>query len=72
MKDILKYFVTKEDNKDIHKEVTRENGDKITQNTSIKTTYYEIPQEVKEVLIQEFRSKLHEDKHARLLRDKEL
>ena len=72
MKSILKYFVTKEDNKDIHKEVTRENGDKITQNTNIKTTYYEIPQEVKEVLIQEFRSKLQEDKHARLLRDKEL
>ena len=72
MKSILKYFVTKEDNKDIHKEVTRENGDKITQNTNIKTTYYEIPQEVKEVLIQEFKSKLQEDKHARLLRDKEL
>ena len=72
MKSILKYFVTKEDNKDIHKEVTRENGDKITQNTNIKTTYYEIPQEVKEVLIQEFRSKLQEDKHDRLLRDKEL
>ena len=72
MKEILKYFVTKEDNKEINKEIIKENGDKITQHTSITTTYYDIPQEVKEVLIQEFKSKLQEDKHARLLRDKEL
>ena len=72
MKEILKYFITKEDNKEINKEIIRESGDKITQHTSITTTYYDIPQEVKEVLIHEFKSKLQEDKHARLLRDKEL
>lgn len=72
MKEILKYFVTKEDNKEINKEVIRDSGDRITQHTSITTTYYDIPQEVKEALIQQFRSKLQEDKHTKLLRDKEL
>lgn len=72
MKSLLSYFVTKEDKKEITREITRTNGDRITQTTKTTTRYYDIPQEIKEMVKQEIINNLNMDKHNQLLKNKEL
>lgn len=72
MKSLLSYFVTKEDRKEITREITRTNGDKITQTTKTTTRYFDIPPELKEIVKQEIINNLNMDKHNQLLKNKEL
>ena len=72
MKSLLSYFVTKEDKKEITREITRTNGDKITQTTKTTTRYFDIPPELKEVVQKEIINNLNMDKHNQLLKNKEL
>lgn len=72
MKSLLSYFVTKEDKKEITREITRTNGDKITQTTKTTTRYFDVPQELKEIVKQEIINNLNMDKHNQLLKNKEL
>lgn len=72
MKSLLNYFVTKEDRKEITREITRTNGDKITQTTKTTTRYFDIPPELKEMVKQEIINNLNMDKHNQLLKNKEL
>ena len=72
MKSLLSYFVTKEDRKEITREITRTNGDKITQTTKTTTRYFDIPQEIKEIVQKEVINHLGLSKHDKLLKDKEL
>lgn len=72
MKSLLSYFVTKEDKKEITREITRTNGDRITQTTKTTTRYFDIPPEIKEIVKQEIINNLNMDKHNQLLKNKEL
>ena len=72
MKNLLNYFITKEDKKEITREITRTNGDKITQITKTTTRYFDIPPEIKEIVKQEIINNLNMDKHNQLLKNKEL
>lgn len=72
MKSLLSYFVTKEDRKEITREITRTNGDRITQTTKTTTRYFDIPPELKEAVRQEITNHLGLSKHDKLLKDKEL
>lgn len=72
MKSLLSYFVTKEDRKEITREITRTNGDRITQTTKTTTRYFDIPPELKEAVRQEITNHLGLNKHDKLLKDKEL
>lgn len=72
MKSLLSYFVTKEDKKEITREITRTNGDKITQTTKTTTRYFDIPPEIKEIVKQEIINNLNMDKHNQLLKNREL
>lgn len=72
MKSLLSYFVTKEDRKETTREITRTNGDKITQTTKTTTRYFDIPPEIKEIVKQEIINNLNMDKHNQLLKNKEL
>jgi hypothetical protein len=72
MKSLLSYFVTKEDRKEVTREITRINGDKITQTTKTTTRYFDIPQELKEVVQKEVINHLGLNNHDKLLKDKEL
>lgn len=72
MKSLLSYFVTKEDKKEITREITRTNGDRITQTTKTTTRYFDIPPEIKEMVKQEIINNLNMDKHTQLLKNKEL
>lgn len=72
MKSLLSYFVTKEDRKEITREVTRTNGDRITQTTKTTTRYFDIPPEIKEIVKREIINNLNMDKHNQLLKNKEL
>lgn len=72
MKSLLSYFVTKEDRKEVTREITRINGDKIIQTTKTTTRYFDIPQELKEVVQKEVINHLGLNKHDKLIKDKEL
>lgn len=72
MKSLLSYFVTKEDKKEITREITRTNGDRITQTTKTTTRYFDIPPEIKDIVKQEIINNLNMDKHNQLLKNKEL
>lgn len=72
MRSLLSYFVTKEDKKEITREITRTNGDRITQTTKTTTRYFDIPPEIKEIVKQEIINNLNMDKHNQLLKNKEL
>lgn len=72
MKSLLNYFVTKEDRKETTREITRTNGDRITQTTKTTTRYFDIPPELKEVVQKEVINHLGLNNHDKLLKDKEL
>lgn len=72
MKNLLSYFVTKDDKKEITREITRTNGDRITQTTKTTTRYFDIPPEIKDIVKQEIINNLNMDKHNQLLKNKEL
>lgn len=72
MKSLLSYFVTKEDRKEITREITRTNGDKIIQTTKTTTKYFDIPLEIKEMVKKEVINHLELNKHDKLLKNKEL
>lgn len=55
--DILDYFISKKEIKEINKEIIRNNGDIVKQSTKTTTTLYNIPNDIKEVVIKEIYKK---------------
>ena len=53
MHKLLELFTSKRDIKETTKEVKRVNGDMVTTKTTITTTMYNIPNDMKEMLIEE-------------------
>ena len=51
--NILDYFISKKEVKEINKEVTRKNGDIVKQSTKTTTILYNIPNDIKEIIIKE-------------------
>lgn len=53
MRKLLELFTNKRDTKETTKEIHRSNGDIVTTKTTITTTTYDIPDELKEILTKE-------------------
>lgn len=53
MYKLLELFTSKRDIKETTKEVKRTNGDMVTTKTTITSTSYTIPEDIKEILIKE-------------------
>lgn len=53
MHKLLELFTSKRDIKETTKEIKRVNGDTVTTKTTITSTTYTIPEEVKEILAEE-------------------
>ena len=53
MYKLLELFTSKKDTKETTKEIKRTNGDVVTTKTTTTTTMYNIPNDMKEMLIEE-------------------
>ena len=53
MYKLLELFTSKKDTKETTKEIKRSNGDVVTTKTTITTTMYTIPEDIKEILRKE-------------------
>ena len=53
MHKLLELFTSKKDTKETTKEIKRSNGDVVTTKTTTTTTMYNIPNDMKEMLIEE-------------------
>ena len=53
MHKLLELFTSKRDIKETTKEVKRSNGDMVTTKTTTTTTVYNIPNDIKEILIKD-------------------
>ena len=53
MHKLLELFTSKKDIKETTKEIKRHNGDVVTTKTTTTTTMYNIPNDMKEILIEE-------------------
>lgn len=53
MYKLLELFTSKKDTKETTKEIKRSNGDVVTTKTTTTTTMYNIPNDMKEMLIEE-------------------
>ena len=51
--NILDYFISKKEIKETNKETTRKNGDIVKQSTKTTTILYNIPNDIKEIIIKE-------------------
>lgn len=56
MHKLLELFTSKRDIKETTKEIKRSNGDTVTTKTTITSTTYTIPEEVKEILAEEIQT----------------
>lgn len=56
MHKLLELFTSKRDIKETTKEIKRVNGDTVTTKTTITSTTYTIPEEVKEILAEEIQT----------------
>ena len=62
MHKLLELFTSKRDIKETTKEVKRVNGDMVTTKTTITSTSYTIPEDIKEELIQEIHNIIRDKK----------
>ena len=62
MHKLLELFTSKRDIKETTKEVKRSNGDMVTTKTTITSTVYTIPEEVKEILTKEIQNIIRDKK----------
>ena len=62
MHKLLELFTSKRDIKETTKEIKRTNGDLVTTKTTITTTVYAIPENIKEILSKEIHSKIRDIK----------
>ena len=54
--NIFDYFKSKEEQKEVIKEIIKSNGDKVSQTIKTTTIEYTIPNDIKEILKQEIQS----------------
>ena len=62
MHKLLELFTSKRDIKETTKEIKRVNGDTVTTKTTITSTTYTIPEEVKEILTKEIHNIIRDKK----------
>ena len=62
MHKLLELFTSKKDTKETTKEIKRSNGDVVTTKTTTTTTIYNIPDDIKEILIEEIHSIIRDKK----------
>ena len=62
MHKLLELFTSKKDIKETTKEIKRSNGDTVTTKTTITSTSYTIPEDIKEILIKEIYNKIRDKK----------
>ena len=62
MYKLLELFTSKKDTKETTKEIKRHNGDVVTTKTTTTTTLYTIPEDIKEILIEEIHNIIRDKK----------
>ena len=62
MHKLLELFTSKKDTKETTKEIKRHNGDVVTTKTTTTTTLYTIPEDIKEILIEEIHNIIRDKK----------
>ena len=62
MQKLLELFTSKRDIKETTKEVKRSNGDMVTTKTTTTTTVYNIPNDIKEILIKDIHNIIRDKK----------
>ena len=62
MHKLLELFTSKKDIKETTKEIKRSNGDVVTTKTTTTTTIYNIPDDMKEILIEEIHNIIRDKK----------
>lgn len=62
MHKLLELFTSKRDIKETTKEIKRVNGDTVTTKTTITSTTYTIPEEIKEILAEEIHNIIRDKK----------
>ena len=62
MHKLLELFTNKKDTKETTKEIKRSNGDVVTTKTTTTTTMYNIPNDMKEILIEEIYNIIRDNK----------
>ena len=62
MYKLLELFTSKKDIKETTKEIKRSNGDTVTTKTTTTTTIYTIPEEAKEILIEDIHNIIRDKK----------
>lgn len=62
MHKLLELFTSKRDIKETTKEVKRSNGDTVTTKTTITSTSYIIPEDIKEILTKEIHNIIRDKK----------
>ncbi len=62
MHKLLELFTSKRDIKETTKEVKRSNGDMVTTKTTITSTVYTIPEDIKEILTKEIHNIIRDKK----------
>ena len=64
MHKLLELFTSKRDIKETTKEIKRNNGDVVTTKTTITSTTYEIPEDVKGILTKEIQNIIRDIKEG--------
>lgn len=62
MHKLLELFTSKRDIKETTKEIKRVNGDTVTTKTTITSTTYTIPEDIKEILAKEIQTIIRDKK----------
>ena len=62
MHKLLELFTSKRDIKETTKEIKRSNGDTVTTKTTTTTTVYNIPNDIKEILIKDIHNIIRDKK----------
>ena len=62
MHNLLELFISKRDIKETTKEIKRSNGDIVTTKTTITSTSYTIPEDIKEILIKDIHNIIRDKK----------
>lgn len=62
MHKLLELFTSKRDIKETTKEIKRSNGDVVTTKTTTTTTVYNIPNDIKEILIKDIHNIIRDKK----------
>ena len=59
---IINLFISKQESKETTKEIKRTNGDMVTTKTTTTTTVYNIPNDIKEILIEDIHNIIRDKK----------